>query len=403
MLPRSLLHTTLLLALGLWLGPVAHAAGSPQDEAERVRLSEDMKRLSRRSAWQGVEDAFRALEALVPRGVEIPMEDWMLGAEAARNLGDVQASFDRLSGARKILGTPEITGRIEAIESAYGRVLITVEPKYQGSVELAAVESPFAADQRKAISFAHGRMLAERGFTGMLPFGDYVVGTRRFTVAAGSTAPTAVSLTASDGEQGEKGLAFVGPRFDVGPAFTVATQPSFQEGELHPDGFSGVGGRAGVGVELGFHGGFGGLVQVGWHGVFGGAPDLADDAAYEASGSTLQMGYGWLAGTWRVKELGVALGPILSVGVGKSSGLSEYCAGQACAGVAGAEGAALDYQSMSGSILAFGGSLGLHYGLFDLGGLRGGIGLQGGLQSDSARMYPWGQLGLTIAPQRRDG
>ena len=38
-----------------------------------------------------------------------------------------------------------------------------------------------------------------------------------------------------------------------------------------------------------------------------------------------------------------------------------------------------------------------------LGALRGGLGLQGGLQGDGDRMYPWGQLGLTVAPQRRDG
>lgn len=398
-LPRLGLLAVLLLAASA--GAPASAA-TPADEAERVRLSEDMKRLSRRNAWSGVEDAFQAMEQLADRGVEIPKEDWMLGAEAARNIGDVLASYERLIEARKIEPTPDVTGRIEAIEFNYQRVDLAVEPKYEGSYGFDIAEQPFAADQRKAINYAKGKLTAEQRFEGMLPFGDYSFGPKTFTLSKDG-GPVSVALTAEDGVQKEKGLAFVGPRVDLGPAFTVASDASYKEGELHPDGFSGVGARAGVGVELGLHSGFGALVEVGYHGLFGGTPDLAEDPAYQASSSSLHQGYGWLAGTFRAGDLGLALGPVLAAGVGKASGLSGYCDGNPCEGVAAAEAAALDYQPMKGSIMSFGGSLGLSYGIVDLGGLQLGVGLLGGAQWDNARTYPWGQLGLTLAPQRRDG
>lgn len=383
-------------------GAPAHAAGNAADEAERVRLSEDMKRLSRRNAWTGVEDAFQAMEELTTRGVEIPQEDYLVGAEAARNVGDMLASHERLVAARQLGATPDITGRIEAIEAAYQRVTLVVEPKYVGEAPLQIAEEPFAADQRKAIAYAKGRLELEARFEGMLPFGQYTFGPKGFELQAGGGL-VSVALTQADGEQKERGLAFVGPRVDVGAAYTVAGAPGFQEGELHPDGFSGAGARAGVGVELGLHGGFGALVEVGYHGMLGGAPDVAEDPAYEASNASLHQGFGWLAGTWRIADFGVALGPVLATGVARASGLSGYCDGNPCSGVEAAEAAALSYQPMKGSILSFGGSVGLSYGFLDLGGLSLGAGLLGGAQSDGARMYPWGQLGLTLAPQRRDG
>lgn len=402
-MPRHLPRLGLLAALfvaSAWGLPAQ--AGSPADEAERVRLSEDMKRLSRRNAWTGVEDAFQAMEALTERGVEIPKEDYLLGAESARNVGDILASHERLVAARKIEASDDVTGRIEAIEASYQRVSLVVEAKYKGEAELNITEQPFAADQRKAISFAKGKLATDMSFEGMLPFGDYTFGTKTFSLKPDGGAVT-VALTGADGEQREKGLAFVGPRVDVGPAYTVAGDATYREGELHPDGFSGIGARAGVGVEIGLHGGFGAIVEVGYHGLFGGAPDVGDDPAYEASGSSLHQGYGWLAGTYRLGDLGIAAGPVLAAGVGKASGLSGYCDGNPCDGVAAAEAAALAYQPMSGSITSFGGSLGLSYGFLDMGGLKLGASLLGGAQWDNARTYPWGQLGLTLAPQRRDG
>jgi hypothetical protein len=146
-----------------------------------------------------------------------------------------------------------------------------------------------------------------------------------------------------------------------------------------------------VGVQLGMHGGFGGLVQVGYHGMFGGKPEATE--AFETDATGLQMGWGWLAGTFRAGNLDLALGPVLGVGVAKATG------------VATETGAAsdLDYQSMAGSIVTTGGSVAGSYLFLDLGGLKGGVGLQAGAQSDGSRLYPWGQLGLTLAPARRDG
>ena len=386
------LLTRLALAFGLALPlaalPVAHAQ-SPADQAEQVRLGEEMRRLAKRNAWRGVDEAYREMLVLEARGVVVNQPDHVLGADAAVALGDISAAYDRLKRSTKPRTTEDVAQRIAAIEEAFGSVTIVVEPKYVGGADLTVAQMPFAADQRNAITKAQGAMIEARGYQGLLPYGDYTVGPRSFTLTR-EGGPVTVTLAAADGVQREKGVAFVGPRIDLGPAFTAAGAPGTPDG-TQPGSFSGAGLRGGVGVQLGTHSGFGGLVQVGYHGMFGGKPETID--AFETDATGLQLGYGWLAGTFRKGGLDLAVGPVLGVGVAKATGVATEGGGPSD----------LDYQTMSGSIVTTGGSVAGSYLFLDLGSLKGGVGLQAGAQSDGSRLYPWGQLGLTLAPARRDG
>lgn len=384
MRPQLLL---LALALGLTSPSVAHAQ-TPEDQAEKVRLAEDMKRLSRRNAWRGVDEAYLKLMALSEKGVALDHADHVLGADASIALGDVSAAYERLKRATVPRASEDVAQRIAAIEAVFGVVRVTIEPKYVGAFELSVAEMPFAADQRNAVTKAQGAITTTRSYEGLLPFGSYTLGPKTFEVKEGQ-GPMTIALTYADGEQRQKGIAYVGPRLDIGPAFTMAGTPSADSG-IQAAAFSGIGGRVGLGVQMGFHNGLGGLVEVGYHGLFGGG--IEGTEAFQTSNSSLQMGFSWLAGTWRTGGLDLALGPVFAFGAARSTGVAE------ATGFAGEE-----YQVVKGSIVSTGGSVGVSYVFLDVGPMKAGVGLLGGAQLDGARMYPWGQLGLTLAPVRREG
>ncbi|MCB9778398.1 MAG: hypothetical protein H6742_07540 [Alphaproteobacteria bacterium] len=389
---------SLLAGVALFTSAPADAA-TPEEQAEAVRLTEDMKRLARRQTWRGVDESYRKLEPLLASGVEVTYDDHVLGAEAASQLGDLPAAYTRLRRARDIDATEDVVGRIKAIEQTYGEVKLTVSGRYKGDSTLAAVKLPFGTAERQAITQAVGAVSQESTFEGLLPHGDYTFGPKSFSVKP-DQGPVVLSLEYEDGQQREKGLAFVGPRIDVGPAFTVAGEPSADAGLAVASGFSGAGARAGAGLQVGWHSGFGILAEVGYHGLFGGQ-GYDDTPGYSQVGSSLQAGYGWLAGTFRLGDLDLALGPTLSMGAARGT-TALNCSSEPCTR-ADPSATPDGLQPTSGSIMAAGGSLSVSYLLFDVGPFRGGVGVQGGAFSDSTRMYPWGQIGLTLAPARRDG
>jgi hypothetical protein len=159
----------------------------PAQQAEYYRLSEEMARLAERQVWSGVERKFEQLEAL---SVTLSYQDYWYGALAARNLGDVQASYDRLSAAAKIEGTREVIDWLWSIDTQYGRVELRTEPAGPSTLAIAAM--PMVPDQRAAVEAAQ-RQVAETGaYSGMLPEGDYTFADQAFTVSAGPKAVTIV-------------------------------------------------------------------------------------------------------------------------------------------------------------------------------------------------------------------
>ena len=91
---RGILIVALLLG-GTTSGP-AMAMSKAEAKAEHVRLSEDMRRLAKRAHWRGVDRSYRSMEGLLKKDVVLRYDDHFLGAQAARELGNVTLVYRRL-------------------------------------------------------------------------------------------------------------------------------------------------------------------------------------------------------------------------------------------------------------------------------------------------------------------
>lgn len=398
----SPLTRLLPLALLLYAG---NGFAQSADEAERVRLSEEMKRLSSRNAWRGVDESYRRLEALEAKGVVIGYKDHWLGAVAARELGDLNAVYVRLRKAKAVENTEEVNGWLSDIVANYGPVKLKVDPKFGGDASLAVSEMPFAPDQRRAIEAAQQALASSRGYDGLLPLGAYTFGGEGFTIVAGGGTLVEKTLQPSAVRTGgDGGLSYVGPRLDLGLSYLKTTAPA--DDTLQAAAFGGAGARLGVGVELGFTTQLGMVVEVGYQNLFSGAPEVPE--GYASQGTAMHMGYGWLGLAYRVGDLRLAAGPVYGIGAAHTTGMNGYCAAASddpsCLGVQ-TNSESADYAPLTGRIRAAGGELGVFYGFLNFGSLQSGLGLHAGALSDSERWYPFGQLAFTLAPAayRRDG
>lgn len=403
-----------LIPLALVLASVPAYAQSSAAEAEHTRLTDEMKRLTARNAWKGVDDAYRRMEALsADEGVKLTYRDHWMGAVAARELGDLNAVYSRLQRAAALEKTDEVASWMADLNQNYGQVKLRIDNKYPGDRTLAIGEMPFDPAQRRVIEAAQLALTQTRVYEGILPVGAYTFGDQTFNLESGGGATKEVTLqpksvrdNSEGGGGGGGGLSYAGPRIDLGVSFTVAGEPTSAP-EAQGGGFSGVGGRLGLGWEVGFTTRIGLLAEVGYHSLFAGAPDMSapDGSATELEywadpvGSTLHMGYGWLAGAVRLGDLRVAAGPVYGVGVASTMGWAD-----------GSDDDGVSYTQRSvahtqGLIRAGGAELGLFYGFLNMGSLQGGLGFHAGAMTDTGRWYPWGQLAFTLAPAayRRDG
>jgi hypothetical protein len=380
-----------LVAL-LLVGPVY--AGEVED-AEHIRLTEEMRRLSKRNAWKGVEAAFVELETLRDkRDVALDYEDYWLGAQSARAMGDINAVYSRLKLAAKVEGSREVIEWLSDLDANYGQV--DLESKKKEPVTLEPAAMPFAPDQRAAIEAAQAQISEEGEYEGLLPTGQYSFGPEALQVQAGGELIELVLVDLKE-EREPFEMTYIGPRATIGPAFTSAGEPSavsWDADAFQPHGFSGAGARLGIGLEAGLGEKLGVLAEVGYHGGFGGAPS-ADDAStsvgvpYELEGRKLNTGYGWAAAELRLGKLWLNAGPIWSVGSAYTSDIPSADENAPCENCVVAA---------RGTIMAAGGAGGLAYALTDIGNLSGALSLLAGAQSDGSRLYTWGQLGFTLAP-----
>lgn len=402
-----------MISLVPWIVVVAPAWAGDVEEAERRRLVEEMRSLAQRSQWQAVDDAFRRLEALEAKGVELRVEELQLAADAARQLGDITLYRDRLARAARAGGSPEVIQALEDLAVTYGAATLTLDPKFKGEATLTPATPPFAPDQRAAVARADAALRAGTGWSGLLPAGDYTAGATAFTVRAGEGPPVAVTVAplptgAAAGEPYR--LAYAGPRVSVGAAYTaggaLTEAGRAADAGLQAASFAGAGARVGVGLEVGFTRSVGVLAEVGYHNLFGparsGGEPLEGTDALPVEASRLHLGFGWLAASVRAGPLQLAAGPIWGAGGATVTGVDGWCAGEgdeACATDTPFLGDAAPFQPVSGRITAGGVAGAVGIGLFDLGGLRGGLAVEGGAQTDRYRWYPWGQLGFALTPR----
>lgn len=184
MAPR-LIHTVLLLCLA---GLSTPSWGKDVAEAEHERLAEEMKQLAERRVWSGVERNFQELLQL---GVALTLDDYLQGAYAARELGDVKAVHERLSAAARLKSRKDVVDWLWDIDNNYGVVeLIATSGRH---AELEAAEMPFDPNQRKCVEQAIEMADNDNQFIGMLPKGSYTFAGQPFSVDAGLSVRIEVS------------------------------------------------------------------------------------------------------------------------------------------------------------------------------------------------------------------
>ena len=152
----------------------------PPDHAEYTRLSQELQSLAARNAWAGADRTFRALMAT---GAPPTFEDLVQGAHAARAIGDMGASRDRLVAAKAHQEDREVIDWLWEIDRNYSRV--TLKCDVGSGWELASDNQPFNPDHLRAIHYAIDQVDTRCAFDGLLPAGSYQFAHRPFTVRPG--------------------------------------------------------------------------------------------------------------------------------------------------------------------------------------------------------------------------
>jgi len=180
-----MLHAILLVAA--LLTPPASATDDVA-AAEHDRVADEMERLAERKIWTGVERKFAELEEL---DAPLTLDDLLIGAHAARELGDVASAYTRLKAAAKIKGTKEIGDWLWDIDNNYGHVDLVAVPAR--SAALGAMQMPFDPNQRRAVDAAVKSAKQDGAFRGLLPKGMYDFAGQKFEVVPGISVKIEVS------------------------------------------------------------------------------------------------------------------------------------------------------------------------------------------------------------------
>ena len=179
----------MILALLCWFAAPVYADGGTTDfsrssssvlKAEHMRLSEEIRNLSRRQVWLGVERKFSQLEEL---GTGMTYRDYLFGAHAARALGNVSAAYERLKSAAQIDPSKEVIDWLYDIDTKYSQVELSSVGR--GSPDLKVDVMPMDPIQRTAIEAATYALEMDGAFVGVLPHGEYSFNGQSFIVSAG--------------------------------------------------------------------------------------------------------------------------------------------------------------------------------------------------------------------------
>jgi len=179
---KTLSALMLVSSFGFCLPQMAFAG--EEEAAEHHRALEEMRRLSGRNAWSGVERNFQLILKLQDMGESPTAEDWMLGAQAARAMGNMTECRERLASSVRISPEREAVDLLSEIDRTYGLVDLAAEKGVDATLTPAAM--PFVPDQRKAIESAQKAVKEDLSFEGLLPAGTYTYGGEEFVLNAGT-------------------------------------------------------------------------------------------------------------------------------------------------------------------------------------------------------------------------
>ncbi len=414
----SLWRVGFLAAIFVLSPPTVQAGSKDVAQAEHVRLSEEMNKHAGRSRWQGVERAYITMQPLVKKGVVLSYRDHYQGAQSARELGNINQVYERLQRAAKQKMTDDVKNWLQDVRNNYGQVELVIPRSWKGDVALSIAAMPLFPDQRSTIGLAQSRVEGRKSYMGLLPVGDYTFADQTFTVVPGGDIITveldskgskgrsgqATLTRRKKGERGRFRFTYVGPRADLGVGWTQAADAS--GGGSQPGGFSGPSGRVGGGLELGVGGPWAVFAQVGYHNLFGSPSDdsgaLEDQAGFTARADNMHMGYAWLAGSVRLNDLWLSVGPTYSMGSAGVTGINSMClenpGATECGAVGDADEDILRISRMKGDIRAGGLAMSASWSMWTVGPMEAALSLNTGAQSDLSRWYPWATLAVTLAP-----
>ncbi len=162
-------------------------AGTAQAEVQR--LDQEMAHLAQRAIWKGVDRKYRQLMEL--KGAKVPGRLHLLGAQAARQLGDLGAAHER---AQRALEADPSDG--ETVEEAsrwladflvnYGEVRIVLAPDFTGRPTITSIDGfGFDPRLRQVLASAEAELASTRRYEGFIPLGRYRIGSTRFDIFGG--------------------------------------------------------------------------------------------------------------------------------------------------------------------------------------------------------------------------
>ncbi len=373
-------------------------AASEEKEAERVRISGDMDRFSKRGNWKAVEKKYKEILGL---GLDIPFEDHLLGAQAAFNLGKVKQTCLILERAIELAADSSELAEAKAsaeswlseIYSTFFPVELSISKSFDGPRDLQISELPFMPEEQDAYNKAKKTLEEQGTFKGMLPVGEYMLGGQSFVV------PTAAMTSGVPNEAYKlklqnPGAEFsVAPRLDIGSAFAKAGELK-ETSSINADSFGGIGARAGAGIELGLGQKIGIFTEVGYHGLSN-KEDLPKELSqlygFEQTPTSYQSFFIWGGARYKMGPTSFLLGTTIDKASATTQGADKKSDPRLDAATA-------QYLPLEGEIVAVGLSGGVSYALMNVGPLQGGLSMIFGAQNDSARWYSWGQLALTFSP-----
>jgi hypothetical protein len=396
-------------------------ADAQVDKAERIRLSEEIKSLEKRGRWMAIDIKYREILSL--KDASPSFRDHSIAAQAASNLGNMLATYNRVKRAYAIEEKEELKRWLDAIEQTTAPVEIIVSRSFKEAFTLKVAEDFYAPEDQNAFAYAQKLITKNRKFKGLLPYGEYSIGEEVFTLA---TIP--FPADAEDLFQGHSKvkvqpppapplISYMGPRVTIGGAYTGAGTPT-SELSVNATSFSGMGGRASVGWQLRLRFGFDIFAELDVRNMMvslSKKPTYLTDYGLTEEGTGYggdqYLGAGLLSGvSYSINDLDLFAGFSLSQGTAVIQGLDTKTSQNyqsTCIeedrnfSVCDESSGLQDALVMRGAITSGGLALGANYKLFSITDkLRGGINTTFAVQSDTSRTYYWGQIGLSITPFR---
>jgi len=157
---------------GAWADTGTAAKPSTEElatvRAEADRLSDEIRTLSRRQVWTGVERKYRQVVAL---GTSVSSDIHLTGAYSARESGNLLRVYERLLRASTGKPNEAVIDWLWDLDHNYGRVTLLADRRRTAS--LTAVQMPLDPNRRNAVQGAIDICSSDGEFNGLLPKGKY--------------------------------------------------------------------------------------------------------------------------------------------------------------------------------------------------------------------------------------